>query len=361
MILRHCADGGKMCVAVKANAYGHGIRQVLPALHEANIDMLAVAAIDEAIELRDLNWRKPILVLGSEFSIYGKSQKNELAELIVKNELRITATQKEDIDTLARAAEKLHTKAAIHLMFDSGLSRMGLRETELLDLMQYISTKGLILIEGLYTHFATADSFEKTFANQQIDAFKKILNKIEHKIPIIHASNSSATIDLPHARFDMVRPGISIYGYNSSFEMRNKPPLKPVMKLTSHLTFIKKIPKGSFVGYSCTFRTPRETTIGVVPIGYADGYPRRLSNRGKMLIDGRPAPVIGRVSMDQTILDLTDLLATKTEIHPGSEVTIIDDNRESPNSVESIAKLIETIPHTIITGIGKRVRRTSVS
>ncbi len=365
-LLRDIARGAKLCVAIKANAYGHGVKECLGAFEQANVDMLAVACIEEAIELRTLKWNKPILILGSEFSIYQGKYQQEIAEVIISQDFRITATRKCDIDVLAYQAERLNSKAKVHLMYDSGMSRMGLREREFFELIEYLLTKETISLEGIYTHFASSDAYDKTFAKQQLEDFSRLVDKIKKEmhidVPIVHASNSGASIDLPDARFDMIRPGISVYGYHSSVEMRNKPDLKPAMKLVGYLTFIKHIPKGSYIGYGCTYRAERDMTIGIVPIGYADGYFRELSNRGKMLINRKLVPVVGRVSMDQTIVDLTEISANRNNdnVNVGDEVVIISDDRNSENSVEKLAEMLATIPNVIVTAIGKRVKRISI-
>jgi len=354
----------KMCVAVKANAYGHGVDIVLPVLQQCGIDMLGVACIEEASELRDLGWKNPILLLGSEFSVYPAAQQEQLAEFLVENQIRITATRRQDLNTLSRTAVKLNQPAFIHLAMDSGMSRMGLNFDDLCTLIHDIQSMPMIRIEGVYTHLATADSNDKTYANHQLTQFNRLLSYLKQthiEIPIIHAANSGATVDLPQAHFTMVRPGVSVYGYHAGNEMHNKPDLKPILKLVTSLTLVKTIPAESYVGYGCTFQTHRDTLIGLVPIGYADGYFRELSNRGKMIVHDQIVPVIGRVSMDQTILDLTDLTARGITPKPGDPVIVYDNRRESPNSVESVANLVGTIPYVVTTSRGRRIKRIGVN
>jgi alanine racemase len=362
-LLRERANGTKLCVAVKANAYGHDIKIVLPVMREIGADMLAIASIEEARELRNLGWDKPILLLGSELSVYPADRKREVAQWLVENEIRVTATRREDMKFMAEAAETLNKTAYIHLFFDSGISRMGLAEPELCELVDFIRSLPQLKIEGLYTHFATADEADKTFAYEQLARFTAVCEKLKKagvNIPIIHAANSAASVDLPEAHFDMIRPGISVYGYHASGDMHNKPDLRPALKLVSYLTLVKKVPAGSFVGYGRTFQTTRETTIGLVPIGYADGYDRNLSNRGKMIVAGTVVPVIGRISMDQTIIDLTDLTAQGLAPQPGDEVVIYDNHRESPNSIENTAELLGTIPYCLTTALSHRVKRIAI-
>jgi alanine racemase len=359
-LLRSHAGGRKVCVAIKANAYGHGVGIVLPVMQKCRIDMLGVACIEEAVELRDLGWAGPVLIFGSEFSVYSADQREQIARMLVEKEIRITVTRREDVEILSRAARHAGKPARIHLAMDSGMSRMGLLEEDICPLIGSIRDLPGVEIEGLYTHFATADCADKRFAREQLSRFNRFVARLAEEgiqIPIIHAANSGATIDLPEAHLTMVRPGISTYGYHAGDEMHQKPDLRPILKLTSRLTLVKQIPAGSFVGYGCTFQAKRPTLIGLVPIGYADGYFRELSNRGRMIVKDTFVPVIGRVSMDQTILDLTDV----NDPNVGDDVVIYDNRRESPNSVESTARLLNTIPYVVTTSLGRRVKRIGVS
>jgi len=353
----------KICVAVKCNAYAHGIDIILPALKKANVDMLAVAAIPEAMQLRSLGWEKPILLLGSEFSIYAGRQKYEIAEWLVENQVRITAMYKEDLEALDVAAKRLGKKAVVHLMLDSGMGRMGLDEQKVLKLIDAINGLNSIDIEGLYTHFSTADSPDKTFSKYQLQRFDDFIEELKSSglnIPLIHAANTPAAIDLKQSHYDMLRTGIAVYGYQPGTQMHNKPDLKPVMKLVSYLYAVKQIKEGGYAGYGNTWQATEDTTVGLVPVGYGDGYDRRLSNKGKMKIAGILVPVVGRVSMDQTILDLTPLLQQNIDVHPGMEVTVIDNDPKAPNSIESVAEQLQTIPYEIITKLGPRIKRVSL-
>ena len=181
------------------------------------------------------------------------------------------------------------------------------------------------------------------------------------KIPIIHTANSGAVIDMPDSHFDMVRPGLSVYGCQPSDQMHNKPDLKLAMKVVSFLMLVKKVAAGSYVGYGCTYKAPDDMIIGLVPIGYGDGYDRRLSNIGKMTIAGRLVSVVGRVSMDQTAVDLTELSQSGLKIDAGQKVTIIDNVQDAPNSVESLAVQLQTIADEIVTRLGSRIVRVPKS
>jgi alanine racemase len=349
----------KFCITSKSNAYGNGIDVVLPAFKAAGADMLAVAAVNEAHKLLDLAWDKPVLLFGSEFSVYNAQQKRELAEWLVQNQVRITVMNADDAEFLVEASRKLQKPAIVHVMLDTGMCRMGLNKENLRHLIEKISSRKEIVIEGIYTHFATADDCDKAFSLLQLERFNEFMAALKEnnvKIPISHVANSAAILNLDQIEYDMVRPGLSVYGYSSE-HIADNVDLRPSMKLITFLTVIKKIPKGSLVGYGSTWKAQRDTYIGLVPVGYADGYDRGLSNSGQMKIAGRFVPVIGRVTMDQTILDLTELIELNLDVKVGNEVVVIDNDRNSPNSVEAIAEIIKTIPYEVITGIGSRAVR----
>jgi alanine racemase len=351
-----------MCVAVKANAYGHGVEVVLPALRRARVEMLGVATIAEARQLRDLEWSGPILLFGSELSACAGKQKSEQARWLVEKDIRVTLTSRQDLDELATAARAKGRTAGVHFKLDSGMSRMGVSEDLLVELLDVARADCFLNVEGLYTHFATADD-DMVFAGQQLQRFRAFVDRLRAAgvtVPMLHAANSAAIINLPDSHLDMIRPGISVYGYHTSPAMTNRPDLRPAMRVVSYLTLVKRIPAGSCVGYGCTFRAAKDMLVGLVPIGYADGYNRRLSNAGKMIVADRVVPVVGRVSMDQTVIDLTALDKNGIAVSPGTEVIVIDNDRDSPNSVEALAVQLGTIPYEITTLLGPRVTRVAV-
>jgi alanine racemase len=218
-------------------------------------------------------------------------------------------------------------------------------------------------LEGLYTHFAAADEADKSFSESQIRRFSEFVASVQKpglEIPLIHAGNSAGTIDLPHCHFTMVRPGISAYGCHASDDMHTEPDLRPVMRVKGYITIVKNIAAGSFIGYGCTYRAEKNMTTAIVPMGYADGYDRRLANSGKVLIAGRMANVLGRISMDQIVVDVTDLAAEGSPPVPGDEVILIDNQPASPNSAQAIARQIGTISYEVLTQLGRRVLRIAV-
>ncbi len=352
----------KLCAVVKCNAYGHGVEVVLPALKTAEVEMLCVATIAEARQVQELGWEGPILLLGAEFSIYSEKEKEELARWIVESGLRITVTNKKDVDVLSAAAESLKKPAVVHVKLDTGMTRMGISEEPLCELIRQIRGNKNIIIEGLYTHFAAADEKDKSFTNYQLQRLTKFIKQLQTngiEIPIIHCANSAAVLDLHESHFNMIRPGISICGCFPSPEVHNRPDLKPAMKVVSYLTLVRKIPAGTYIGYGCTYRASKDMVVGLVPIGYGDGYDRRLANIGKMTVAGHIVPVVGRISMDLTTIDLSVPLDKGCKLSASDEVIIIDNVRSAPNSVESIAAEIQTTPYELLTQLGARIVRVA--
>jgi len=350
----------KMCAAVKANAYGHGVECVLPALQRAGVEMAAVATIEEAMQVRSVGFSGSILLLGEHLCGLSDAAAKQTAAMLIEHRVEPTVMHMRSLQVLAEAAARLSAKVRIHVKVDTGMGRNGVDETAAMELLQAAAGMPTIRVKGLYTHFATSDEQDKTFAREQLSRFNDFLRRVEQadlRPELIHAANSGATLDLPQAAFDMIRPGISIYGYYPDPGVHNKIELHPAMKLTARLLQVRTLPAGHSVGYGRTFKTSRQTRTALVPIGYADGYSRALSNRGVMLVDGKPAPVIGRVSMDCTVLDVTDL----GPVSPGDEVVVIDDNRQSPNSVENLARMLGTIPNEIVTQLGQRIQRVPVN
>lgn len=352
-----------ICAVVKSNAYGHGVETVLPALEKENVEMLAVATIEQSARLRELGWDKPILLLGSELSIYEDKAKDSAAMCLVENDIRITAMYPQDITVLGKAAEKSGKRAKVHIMLDTGMNRVGLDEKRLISLIEKITNTENVDIEGLYTHFAAADTKDKSFSYKQVEKFKSFVSLLDskgQKPKILHLANSAGVLDLKDISFDMVRPGIAVYGYKPDTKMVSRCDLRMSLKLKTFLEVVKDIPEGSYVGYGCSYKARKDMTIGVAGIGYSDGYDRGLSNRGVMEISGIEVPVIGRVTMNQTILDITDLKDNGIKPCPGIEVVAIDNRRESGNNVEKTAEKLGTVPHEITARFAAHIKRIGV-
>jgi alanine racemase len=329
--------GGKVLAVIKANAYGHGAVRVANEIKDL-ADYFAVATIEEAVELRENSIDTPILILGYLSPEYFPE--------LVKYNITQTIFDYESACLLAKAGGKAH------IAVDTGMSRIGFPvNRESVETIKKINSLEGITIEGIFTHFASADEKDKNFTNLQYERFMSFCKTLEDEgvtIPIKHVSNSAAIIDEPDYYLDMVRAGIIMYGLMPSDEV-GEMDLIPAMKLKSHVVNVKVLPKGVPISYGRTFVTERESTIATIPVGYADGYPRALSNKGRVMINGKSAPIVGRVCMDQFMVDVTDIGKVKI----GDEVCLIDENI----TADEIARLDGTINYEIVCGISERVHR----
>lgn len=349
-----CRPGTKICAVLKANAYGHGLSVVAPTLQAAGVDHAAVATLSEALELRSIRWSGPILMLGNVLAVADQRERQERLRALIKYDLTLTIT---DVETL-RILARLNPQGPInvHVKVDTGMGRMGAMPDDVGRLLDLVVAAPHLRLVGLYSHFATADFEERELVDHQLRTFHEILARYGDRLPprsIRHLANSAATLTLPEAHFDMVRPGLAMYGIPPAEWLGRDIDLRPILRLVSHLTAVKTLPPGHCVGYGRTFTTQRPTRLGIVPIGYFDGYLRSLSDAAIVGTAVGDAPVIGRVSMDQLALDLTDL----PELHIGDEVVLIDDHPERPNSVPAIARLMGTIPYEVTCLLGERIQR----
>jgi len=363
LIRQHCGPAVRICAPLKANAYGHGVSVVAPALDRAGVDMAAVATIGEAIELRALGWRRPVLCLGPVFAAPSAAERSERIDAAVRYDLTVTIVDGYGARDLNAAAERQQKRARFQVKVDTGMGRMGIAPATAMDLIGKIIDLPNIEWDGLYTHLAMASHEDKGFAYEQLAAFEKLATALASagfSVPTRHAANSGATLDIPESWLDMVRPGIVLYGYPPSEHMRTRLPLRPALRLVSHLVLTKWVPQGHSVGYGRTFRTERKSLLGIVPVGYNDGYLRRLSNRAVMGLTGGYASVVGQTSMDQTVVDLTDLLGgDSAQPRVGDEVVIIDDRPAEPNSVRAMAILMDTTAYEVTCLLGNRVARVA--
>jgi alanine racemase len=247
------------------------------------------------------------------------------------------------------------------------MTREGAYADQIIALFDAAEGSPFLSVDGLYTHLAAADETREesvAFTQDQLRVFEDVIASLRSRgtaLPLLHAANSPAAIAMPQLHFDMIRPGVAVYGCHPSPGMQQRPDLRQALRVRSHLSLVKRVAAGAGVGYGCTFRAPEEMEIGIVPVGYADGYDRRFSNRALMSIDGCQVPVIGRVSMDQATLDLRPLAAAAGRAaSPGDEVVVIDDAADAPNNIEALAELLKTVPHEVMTRIGGRVQRVAV-
>ena len=341
--------GTNMCAVIKTDAYGHGAVPIARMMEEEPyIWGFAVAAVEEAAALREAGIRKPILILGYVFP----GDYETLARLSV----RPAVFTEEMALALDQAAAKEQTVLPVHIALDTGMSRIGfLPGEEALEQVVRISSLPHLRLEGMFTHFARADEVDKTIAKEALEKYLDFEEGLERKgvtIPIRHCANSAAILELPEAHLNMVRAGITIYGIYPSEEMRRDKDLKPVMQLKSHVAHVKTVPAGTPVSYGGTFVTSRQTRIATIPVGYGDGYPRSLSNRGYVLIGGKKAPILGRVCMDQFMVDVTGM-----DVKTGDEVTLMGYDHGVLLSVEELGALSGRFPYEFVCDISPRVRR----
>lgn len=338
----------KLCAVVKADAYGHGAVRVAQEAVRNGADFLAVALLQEAVKLRDAGIDTPILILGAMLP--------EVAELVVRYDISQAVFDEERLYALNAAALKLHTKAKIHIKIDTGMHRIGLHVKEAGRFARLAASLPGITIEGVFSHFATADADDKEYAAYQFARFQEALQLIEAEgvhIPIRHIANSAALTELQEYQLDMVRQGITLYGLHPAHMIDCYKDFEPVMTVKTKVAFVKELPAGETIGYGRTYTLKRKSVIATVPLGYADGISRRLSNKGYMLINGEKAPIIGRVCMDQTMLDVTDIPGVKL----GDEVTVFG-GRELP--MELVAEWADTICYEIVCAVSPRVPREYV-
>ncbi|MFH1969902.1 MAG: alanine racemase [Verrucomicrobiota bacterium] len=354
-VLKAAAAGTPLCAMVKANAYGHGAVLVAEALSGMGIAFWGVATIAEALELSKHGVREPILLLCPLELYEPVSDAEEAIDALLEADIRPTIVSAEGIRLLAQRAAHRRTIARVHLKVDTGMGRNGCPADDAVELALLLRARPFLELEGVYSHFACADERVLDFARRQQAIFQDVLERIAARgarIPIRHLANSGAIFNLPEARLDMVRPGLALYGYGGKY-IRGSERLRPSLRLEAPVIMTKWIPTGEACGYGRTFTARRKTRIGLLPLGYADGYDRRWSNTGQVSFGNRLIPVIGRVSMDLTILDLTDA----PDAVVGSLVCVVSDRRDDPHSVESMAGRLKTIPHEITCALGSRVER----
>jgi alanine racemase len=351
----------RLMAVVKANGYGHGALEVAQCALQNGAEILGVARIEEGIQIREAGIRVPIL-------IFGYTPPELAADLRKYNLIQSVHTSTAAME-LSRAAVSLGKKLKIHLKVDTGMGRLGLllqnfksKNTTAVNPAAHEETLAIaglegLALEGIFTHFASADSADKSSAENQLNLFVNYLNRLQKaglNPPIKHAANSAALIDMPQSHLDMVRPGIAIYGLNPSDEVNNKQvSLQPAMALKARIIQLKKVPAGFTVSYGNTYKTPKPTTIATVPVGYADGLNRLLSSCGQMLVHEQRAPIIGRVCMDLTMLDVGHI----DNVQIGDEAVIFGQQGNENLTVDEMASLLNTINYEIVSSITARVPR----
>lgn len=352
--IRRISASKEIIGVVKADAYGHGALDVAPVLLENGATRLAVAMLSEALELRKSGLDCPIMILGFT--------PENLCDLLVRYDIEQTVYSYELVKALSDMAVKQGKIAKVHIAVDTGMGRIGyLPDEESVNEVYKISKLPNIEIEGLFSHFSSADEKDKAYTKMQIERYNWFYDEITSrgvKINIRDIANSASIIDMPEIHFDAVRAGIILYGYYPSNEvMKEKIHLKPVMTLKTNVVHIKKVPRGTSISYGRKFTTDRESVIATLPIGYADGYTRLLFEKAKVIINGKFAPVVGRICMDQCMIDVTDV----GEINIGDEVMLMGEENGLKITADDIAELIGTINYEVVCMISKRVPRIYIS
>lgn len=341
----------KIMPAVKANGYGHGAIEVSRAVLEAGANMLGVATPEEGIELREAGFEHiPILILGC-------STPGAAGE-IVRSSLASAACDLPYVRALSEAAVKQNRIASVHVKVDTGMGRIGVQPEEALDFVLAVKSLPNLRVDGVFTHFPSADEADRTFTTAQIATFSKVIDALKRRglsIPA-HASNSAGVLAYPEADFDAVRPGIMVYGSYPSWEVPQSIPLREVMTLKTHIVFLKEVDAGTTVSYGRTHALKRRSKVATLPIGYADGYQRALSNRGEAAVRGVRVPVIGRVCMDQIMIDVTDVPGVAV----GDEVILLGGGYSYLNANEVAAKA-GTISDETFCAITSRVPRVYIN
>ncbi|XEQ91348.1 Alanine racemase 1 [Sporomusa carbonis] len=337
--------GVKFCAVVKADAYGHGAVAVARTALANGADRLAVAILNEAIELRQAGFTVPILILGYT-PLYQ-------AEMVAAYGITQTLFTLDAAQALSAAAVRLNTRIKVHIKIDTGMSRIGIPPAYAGEFAAQVAALPGLELEGVFSHFATADSVDKTYAYEQLSRFTQALAGIEARgitVPVRHIANSAATLELPEAQFDMVRPGIILYGLWPSDEVAQTVNLKPAMRLQAQVAYVKDITAGTTVSYGQTYRAKDLRRIATLPVGYADGWTRLLSGKASVSIRGRQAPLVGRICMDQCMADVTDIPG----VAAGDVATLFG---PGGMAVDEVAAKLGTINYELVCMIGKRVPR----
>ncbi len=343
----------KVMAVVKADAYGHGAVMVAKKLQEVGADYLAVASLEEALILRENQITLPILVFGYI--------REECFHEVAKNDITISLFQQAQIEEITNFVEREKKPLKIHVKIDTGMNRVGLKTEELLSIIKKVKANEWLNLEGIYSHYASADEEDEEFSSYQQDRFLSILQLLKEEkiiIPLIHMANTAGSIHYSNTElaklYNMVRVGIGLYGYSPSIEVKNLfTELKPLLTFKSKIVMLKKIKPNEGVGYGQVFKADAEEVIATIPVGYADGLPRQLSNKGEVLIRGVKAPIVGRISMDQITVKVTHI----KNVSLYDEVVIYGKQKTEEINVEQVAEQLNTISYELLCRIGNRVPR----
>ncbi|HKI79792.1 MAG TPA: alanine racemase [Ignavibacteriaceae bacterium] len=340
----------KIMAVLKANAYGHGLIRIAQLMQEIRADYLGVAVVEEGILLREYGIKIPILVMGG---VWGNQ-----VPLFLKNELTITASSIEKINQINETAIKLNIKAKVHIKIDTGMERIGIHYYNAEKLLEASLKCKNVIVEGIYSHFANADSKDLTHTKLQFERFSEVLSFYDKKslpFPIRHISNSGGILQMPEANLDMVRPGILLYGVYPSLKIPKIVIVNPALNWKSLVIYFKVITPNHPVGYGLTWKTDKQVRAVTIPVGYGDGYFRNLSNKSEVIIRGKRYPVIGIISMDQLVVNIDNDSA-----YNGDEVILLGSDGNISITCEELAEWAGTIPYEVLTNINTRVPRVYI-
>ncbi len=347
-IQKYLKGRSQIIAVVKANAYGHGAVPVTRALEAAGAPFFAVAFVDEGIELRQAGVRRPILVMGGFVQ--------DQAPALFEYKLTPVLFHNDHLDWLSATMKEGQRALAVHVKVDTGMGRLGLLPHEVRSFVKRLRSMPNLSLIGLMSHFADENLKNTQVAQDQIHQYGKVCEELKEEriaISCLHMANSAAMLGLEESWWNWVRPGITLYGYTPSRSLTGILPFKPVMTVKSRITHLRKVPAGTTISYGRTFTARRESLIAVLPIGYADGYPRALSNRGYALVNGRRVRIVGRVCMDMVMLDVTDV----KDVCMGQEAVLLGCQGQEMISAMEWAEEAGTIPHEILSTIGSRIPR----
>ena len=346
--------GDKDLIAVvKANCYGHGVIDIIPTLLENGVSRFAVAMISEALEIRDNKITAPVMILGFT-PLY-------LGEELINNNIEQTVYDLDYAKELSKIALTLNKKAKIHIAIDTGMGRIGFlpNEKSIDNITEICSLEGIEVI-GIFTHFSTSDEKDKEYSHEQFTKMLSVMDTLKKRgidIPLKHVANSGAIIDLPDTYLDAVRAGIILYGYYPSDEIdKNNLALKPALTLKATITNVKTLEKDMYVSYGRTFKTSNETIVATIPVGYADGYLRKLAENGKVIIKGEFAPIIGRICMDQFMIDVTNI----PDVKISDEVILLGEKNGLKYNADDMAKKLDTINYEVTCMLKSRLPRVYI-
>ena len=347
-IRKKIGDQKGLMTVVKADGYGHGAVEVSRTALRSGADSLAVALPEEGQHLRKAGIEASILVLGLI--------QPEEAWKVVSSRLDQTVSSIALLEALDREAGRASTQVNVHVKVETGLGRIGVEPHDAASFLRRARSYRNLKVAGLFSHFSAADERDKTFSMHQLQLFEETMREIEHagiELPQRHMANSAATLDLPQSYYDMVRPGLIIYGLYPSTEVSHSIDVKPAMTLKTRLCYLKTVPPGTPISYGRTFVTPKQTRVATLPLGYGDGYRRALANKGEVLVRGRRVPVIGRICMDMCMIDVSDV----PDVQAGDEAIVFGGEL----TAEEVAAKIGTINYEVVTTVGKRVPRLYVN